>query len=270
MKKLVSLAVVLFVFAISAYTQRIYFCDNYTVAGEPIGANTKVSCPEEGGYIYILYQNGSSNLQSGNYYIHVDKLSGETYVPFDVKTVVSDPLKNWFVYDYKFLTAGDYRVTVKNPSQSEMTKDYLSLVATESSSTTSSNTGINFDDPSSTFYYTYSKVEATTSVNETTGDIPAAYESFTIDAAAGGRIYFKVTNNGKALGTDKFTVYIDKKDDSGEYKAHDTKIYDLSNKNSTWAYFYYDFYTKGDYSITVYSSLMTFINTSKITLYYKN
>ncbi|MBN2174031.1 MAG: hypothetical protein JW731_07865 [Bacteroidales bacterium] len=268
MKTFFSLSILVLFGTIAGFGQRIYFCDNYTSSGEPIGANTKVSCPAEGGYIYFLYQNGVNNLTNGNYYINVDKLTGDNYVPFDVKTVVSDPLKNWFVHDYKFMTAGDYRITVKNSALQEMAKDYLSLVPSESQSS-SSTSSYNFDDPASTFYYTYSKVEASTSVNSITGEIPAAYTTFNIDASLGGRIYFKVSNEGKAIGTDKFIVYIDKMDEAGEYKTHDTKTYDLTNKNATWAQFYYDFYSSGEYSITVYSTSMVFINTVKITLNYK-
>lgn len=267
MKKAMSFLTIFLVGLATLYGQRVYFCDNYTSSGEPIGSNTKVSCPAEGGYIYVLYQNGLNSLLTGDYYIHVDKLSGDNYIPFDVKSVTSDPLKTWFVYDYKFLTAGDYKITVKNPSQFTMAKDYLTLVpAGSSGSSSSTNT---FDDPSSTFYYTYSSIEATTSVNASTGETPGAYTTFNIDPSLGGRIYFKISNSGKAIGTDKLSVYIDKKDESGTSQVYDTKIYDLSNKNSTWGQFYYDFYSNGEYIITVYSGAMTFINTVTIMVKYK-
>jgi hypothetical protein len=266
-----NLLTLIFIFLVTLYGtgQRIYFCDNYTQNGEPIGPNTKVSCPPEGGYIYFLYQNGTANLSAGTYYIHVDKLAGDSYVPFDVKTIASDPSKNWFVYDYKFMTAGDYRITVKNPAQAEMTKDYLNLIAEESSATSSSDLGIDYDDPGSTFYYTYSKLEASTSVNTTTGEIPAAYTSFNIDASLGGRIYFKVSNNGKSIGTTQFVVYIDKKNDQGEFVAFDTKYYDQASSNSTFGTFYYDFYSNGEYNVSVYSGSFVFINTVSLVLNYK-
>jgi hypothetical protein len=193
MKKAMSILTAILFGVATLFGQRVYFCDNYTSSGEPIGSNTKVSCPAEGGYIYILYQNGVNNLLKGNYYIHVDKLSGENYVPFDVKTVASDPSKTWLVYDYKFMTAGDYKITVKNPSQLATANDYLKLVSSESSG--SSSASKNFDDPSSTFYYTYSSIEATTSINASTGQTSGAYTSFNIDPSLGGRIYFKVSNS---------------------------------------------------------------------------
>jgi hypothetical protein len=243
--------------------QRVYFCDNYTATGEPIGANTKVLCPEEGGYIYILYQNGMGKLLSGDYFIYVDKLSGDSYIPFDVKSISSDVSQNWFVFDYKFLTAGDYRITIKNPAQVEVAKDYLQLV--EDNSTGGSSTDI-YDDPTSTFYYTYSNVEATTSITASTGDIPAAYTSFNIDPSLGGRIYFKVSNSGQAIGTDEFIVFIDKKDAEGNSEIYDNKIFTLLDKNKTWDQFYVDFYSPGEYIVTVYSDFMVFINTVTITL----
>ncbi|MCB0806394.1 MAG: hypothetical protein KDC05_11395 [Bacteroidales bacterium] len=269
MKKITVLLLVFILAGSVLMAQRIYFCDNYTQNGEPIGPNTRVSCPAEGGYIYILYQNGGINLSSGDYLVSVDKLSGNSYVPFDVVSIKGDLSKNWFVYDYKFMTAGDYRITVKNPLMKEMVTDYLKLVSEETKST-SSGSSYNYDDPSSTFYYTYSKVEASTSINSSTGEIPAAYTSFTIDATLGGRITFKVTNNGKSLGTDKLIVYVDKKDESGKFNAFDTKYFDVTNKNATWATFYVDYYSKGEYNITVYSASMVFINSVTITLNYKN
>jgi hypothetical protein len=268
MKKAISYIGIFLIGLTTLSAQRIYFCDNYTAGGEPVGTNSKVSCPAEGGYIYILYQNGVNNLTTGNYLIHVEKLSGDNYIPFDVKSVAADPLKTWFVYDYKFLTAGDYKITVKTPSVIAMATDYLTLIAAESSSGSSATN--NFDDPSSTFYYTYSSIEATTSINASTGLTAGAYTSFNIDPSLGGRIYFKVSNSGKAIGTDKLSVYVDKKDASGTSHVFDTKIYDLSNKNSSWGQFYYDFYSNGEYIITVYSGAMTFINTITITLNYKS
>jgi hypothetical protein len=262
----VLLLIVILLNVIILQGQRVYFCDNYTQTGEPIGTQSRVLCPPEGGYIYILFQNGQEKLMSGNYFLNIEKLSGESYVPFDVKSVTAETTKNWFVYDYQFLTSGNYKVTVKNPSANEVTFEYITLVPDESSG--NSFTDI-YDDPTSTFYYTYSKVEATTTINSSNGEISGPYTSFSIDKSLGGRIHFKVTNDGKSMGTDQFTVYVDKKNDAGQFDAFDSKYFTLTNKNATWEKFYLDFYTSGEYSISVYSSAKVLINTVTITLTYK-
>ncbi|MBM3435331.1 MAG: hypothetical protein FJY07_03830, partial [Bacteroidetes bacterium] len=199
-------ALLLFVFSLLASemaAQRIYFCDNYTASGEPIGANTKLTCPAEGGYVYILFQNGSSNIPSDKIYMYVDKLATSDYAPFDVKDISADKTKNWLVYDYKFLTPGDYRVTFKDANMKELAKDFVSLVPKETESTTSGEDDyLDYDDPTSMFYYTYSTVEACVGIDTYTGTPNTVSARFTIDRNLGGRIYFKVTNPDKDIHTD--------------------------------------------------------------------
>jgi hypothetical protein len=262
----VLLLIVILLNVIILHGQRVYFCDNYTQTGEPIGTQSRVLCPPEGGYIYVLYQNGQEKLISGNYFLNIEKLTGESYVPFDVKSVTAETSKNWFVYDYKFLTSGNYKITVKNPSGKETASDYITLVPGESSVKSFADI---YDDPTSTFYYTYSKVEATTTINSSNGEISGPYTSFSIDKSLGGRIHFKVTNDGKALGTDQFTVNVDKKNDAGQFDAFDSKNFPVTNKNVTWEKFYLDFYTSGEYNISVFSSAQVLINTVTITVIYK-
>jgi hypothetical protein len=270
MNKLFCLSVLAMMF-INAGAQRIYFCDNYTAAGEPIGANTKLSCPAEGGYIYILYQNGSLNMASNKVYLYVDKLATNDYVPYDVKDLDADQSKNWVVYDYHFVTPGDYRVTVKDPNMKELAKDYVSLVPKETTTTESTDDDyLDYDDPTSMFYYTYSTVEACVGVDAYTGTPNTVSARFTIDRSLGGRVYFKVSNPGKDMHTDEFVVYINKNNAAGESQAFDTKYYTVNSSSRAWDYFYYDFYSEGDYTISVYTKEFVFINTTTINLSYSN
>jgi hypothetical protein len=258
MNKIISSALILLLNISLLSAQRIYFCDDYTSSGDPVGVHTKMTLPAAGGFVYVLYQNGPGNLDNGDYYLYIDKLSGNNYTPFDVKTITTDPSKKWFVYDCQFLTAGDYRLTVKNPNQVEMTKDFLSLILDKVTDKTTNVT--------STFYYTNSRLEATTEVNPVTGVIPAAYTSFTISPTQGGRIYFKINNNGTALNTNKLIVFIDKKNNLGEFKPFDNQYFDLASKSTHWAYFYSDFFETGEYTLTVYNSAMVFINSVAFTI----
>lgn len=254
--------------------QRIYFCDNYTSSGEPIGANTKLSCPPEGGYVYILLNTGSSNIPTDKVYIYVDKLTTTDYVPFDVKDLSADITKNWVVYDYKFVSTGDYRVTIKDANMKELAKDYVTLVPKETGSTTSTEDEyddyLDYDDPTSMFYYTYSTVEACVGVDTYSGTPNTVSTRFTIDRNLGGRVYFKVSNPGKDIHTDQFVVYINKNDAAGVSQTFDTKYYTVNNSSRSWDYFYYDFYSEGDYTISVYTKDFVFVNTTTINLSYSN
>jgi len=255
----------------SGYSQRIYFCDNYTATGEPIGPSTKLTCPTEGGYIYILYQNGASNLATDKVFLYVDKLATSDYVPFDVKDIAADKTKNWVVYDYKFASPGEYRVVFKDANMKELAKDYVSLVPKEETETssTSDDDYLDYDDPTSMFYYTYSTIEACVGIDAYTGVPNTVSTIFSIDRSLGGRITFKVSNPGKDIHTDQLIVYVNKNDASGVSQTFDTKYYTVSDPSRSWDSFYYDFYSEGDYSISVYTKDFVFINTLSINCSYK-
>jgi hypothetical protein len=271
MKKVFLLFITLYVLVISAYSQRIYFCENYTQSGEPIGPSTKLSSPAEGDYIYVLYQNGSTNISADKLFIYIDKLATSDYVPFDVQEMTVDKTKNWAVYDYNFKTVGDYRVIVKDQNLKELSKEYIQLVPKEEESTSSvsDDDWLDYDDPTSMFYYTYSTIEACAGIDSYTGTPNTVSTSFSIDRSLGGRIYFKVANPGKDIHTDQLIVYINKNDASGTSQAFDTKYYSITDPSRSWDYFFYDFYSEGDYSISVYTKDFVFINTLSINCSYK-
>ena len=71
MKKLSILLALLTLLYVGSFSQRIYFCANYTASGEPISTGTVWNITAEGGYIYILYQQGSSEMPNTiNFYIN--------------------------------------------------------------------------------------------------------------------------------------------------------------------------------------------------------
>jgi hypothetical protein len=262
---------IILLFAIfTSYSQRIYFCENYTQSGEPIGPSTKLSSPAIGGYIYVLYQNGSSNITAEKLFMYVDKLVTSDYIPFDVIEMTFDKTKNWAVYDYNFKTVGDYRVVVKDQNLKELSKEYIQLVLKEESSAGSyDDDWLDYDDPTSMFYYTYSTIEACVGIDSYTGVPKTVSKSFSIDRSNGGRIYFKVSNPDKDIYTDQLIVYINKTDASGVSQTFDTKYYTVASPSRSWDFFYYDFYSDGEYSISVYTKDFVFINTVSINCLYK-
>ena len=251
-----------FMMGLTSMGQSIFFCSNYTTSGEPIGTATVWNINPTGGNVYLIYQD-KANLSSDKMLVSVEKLSGNDYVPFDVKSVDTDKSKKWFVYDMHFPTAGDYKVTIKDGNNREFAKNFVTIQLKENVST-------NNNDPKSTFYYTNSSVTTGTNIDATSGILVSPSTSFTIDRTNGGVIYFKVDNLGKALETSKITVYIDKMSTSGKYEEFDTKVYTISNKSRSWIYFTYDFFTEGSYKVSVYNESLTFINTSYLTLTYRN
>ena len=272
MKRL-SLIVFMSLVVLSGFSQRIYFCENHTQSGEPIGPSTKLSSPAEGGFIYVLYQNGSSNITADKLFLYIDKLATSDYVPFDVKEMTVDKTKNWAVYDYQFTSIGDYRAVVKDQNMKELSKEYIQLVLKETESTSSTDSDddwLDYDDPTSMFYYTYSTIEACVGIDSYSGVPNTVSASFSIDRNLGGRIYFKVSNPDKDIYTDQLIFYINKNDASGTSQTFDTKYYTVNDSSRSWDYFYYDFYSEGDYTISVYTKDFVFINTLSINCSYKN
>lgn len=58
MKRILFLLALFFTTTVTCYAQRIYFCENYTSAGDPINPGSIWTIKPSGGNVYILFQNG--------------------------------------------------------------------------------------------------------------------------------------------------------------------------------------------------------------------
>lgn len=249
--------VLFFAITISSYAQKIYFCENYTIDGDPIGASSVWNISADGSMVYILYQNGSTAINQDKLYLCIDKLSNDAYVSMDVKTLTPEKTKTWYVYDCTFYSKGDYKITIKDANYKELAKEFVTIKIKETST---------YDDASSYDYYTYSSVTTGTGINSSTGVLEGESTSYIIDTQSGSYIIFKVDNDGKEIGSSELIVDIWRKNSKGDYDEFvETKNYDITS-TFDWVYFKYTFYNPGDYKFSVYNKDSNWINSAYVTI----
>jgi hypothetical protein len=187
--------------------QNLYFCDNFTDAGEPMGITNSKVFDSRGGYVYFLYDNGKKNIKSKVLLISIAVQKNNDYSSYDTK--VFDNVnhdKNWAVYDYNFTEPGNYRVSILDGEKKELAKGFITVTFKEEKQTDNQDyvnkdqdqdqdqdNGDNQEtyDPVDNNYYN-AKMTFTTDVQD--GKPVDDYETFTIQPA-GGAIYIYVMND---------------------------------------------------------------------------
>ncbi|MBI1344442.1 MAG: hypothetical protein GC171_16085 [Terrimonas sp.] len=255
MKQIFIFAVVLLLFQSMTFSQRIYFCSNYSDYGEPIGAGTVWNIGPEGGNIYILYQNGGLSLNVNSLTFYIDKLNASSiYTAFDTKYPTVNSYSSWAVLNYFFNTPGDYKITVLKNSI-EVAREYVSIKAKNTASSGNKNVS----------YYNNSSVTPGTNIDLNTGFVYSANGPFYRNSNYESRVYFKVSNATQSLGTEKLIVDIFKLNASGNYEVYETL--NLAISNLSWVYFSYVFKLTGSYKVCVYNKESTWINNAFVTIY---
>lgn len=252
-------AVLFLAISLGASAQKIYFCENYTNDGDPIGSGSVWNISTDGGMVYVLYQNGTMSINQDKLYLYIDKLANDAYVSLDVKSLTPDKTKTWYVYDCPFYSKGDYKITIKDANYKELAKEFVTIKFKEATTTDT--------DPTDSYdYYTYSSVKTGTGINSSTGVLEGESESFLIDTQNGSYIIFKVDNAGKEMGSDGLIVDIWRKNAKGDYDEFvETKDYTIDSTYD-WVYFKYTFYNPGDYKFSIYNKDSNWINTAYVTI----
>jgi hypothetical protein len=258
MKKIFNILILTSLLNVGAFSQRIYFCANYTSSGDPISAGTVWTITASGGYVYFLFQKNASSDMPKTVNFYINKLSGTDYVSFDVKAVTPESNQSFAILDYKFLTAGSYQVVAKDENLRELTKEYVTINNKEETTTTTTTTSSQEPD-----YYSSSSITSGTSIDDY-GIVSGTSETYTIPAQ-GAYVIFKVDNLGKALNTEQLIVDVYKKNEAGTYEFHETKNYDIKS-TLDWVYFKYTFYAAGDYKLSVYNKDWKYIYTAYATI----
>ena len=142
-----------------------------------------------------------------------------------------------------------------------MAREYVTIKLKSGTSADNTNT-------TTTLYYTNSTVTPGTDINLTSGLVYNSNGPFYLDNNYSSTIYFKVSNSGKNLNTNKLIVDIYKMNSSGVYDFYATKYFDIVDKD--WVYFSYGFSSTGSYKVNVYNGISTWINTGYLTINDKN
>lgn len=121
-KKLSTLLVVLTISLAAMAQNKIYFCDDVTETGSPIGhSNAKaIVYPEEGGSLYVLYTaNQPVKEKELNVKVELKNAKG-VYEVIQNTTVETEMGKKWFTFDIMVEKKGDYKITVQTLSKTDL------------------------------------------------------------------------------------------------------------------------------------------------------
>lgn len=132
-KHLSALLVLLFLSLGLSAQNKIYFVEDITDDGKPIGeANLWAISPTEGGSIYVLYTNNNKPITDAQFSIKLDrKNDAGTYELYDELTVETDNGKTWLLFSIPFTEIGNYRITLQNAAKKNLAVENLELVFTE-------------------------------------------------------------------------------------------------------------------------------------------
>jgi hypothetical protein len=251
MKKLLfSLLLVLPLFSNISLAQstsaKIVLCESYDDYGVASGINDSWVIKSTGGFVYILYNNGTAIKE--DVYLFVDKKNSkgvyEEYAtePFDV-----EDKKKWCVFDYKFTEDGEYKISAANINDDILATTYCEINFKEedkpkTTTTTSSNSSINKT----------SKSLVLCESHDTKG-IPSGV-SKTWNLKSGSGFVYALYNNGAKNINNKLWLYIDKLNTSGNYTPYDNKTF-ITLSTQSWCVYDYEFKESGDYKLTTVSSV---------------
>jgi hypothetical protein len=262
MKKLTLLSLILFVFGtVRLGAQNLYFCDNFTDAGEPMGTTNAKTFESKGGYVYLLYDNGK-NIKNKVLLINVAIQKNNEYTPFDTKVFDNiDHSKTWAVYDYNFSQAGNFKVTILDGEKKELAKGFITVTLKEGKKKDhdfvndnkkkdedeeKDDEGDGFDKVNDGYYN--AKMTFTTDIKD--GKPVDDYSTFTI-TSSGGYIYIYVMND-KPLKSAGINLIISKMDeDTYKYDKEVTNEPYTINGKIPGTYIQYTFYEAGKYKVEV-------------------
>jgi len=114
-KKLSTLLVVLTLSLAAMAQSKIYFCDDVTEAGKPVGHSTTkaIIYPEDGGSLYVLYSTDKP-IKEKQFNVKVElKNAKGVYEVVENTKVDTEVNQKWFTFDIMLEKIGEYKITVQ-------------------------------------------------------------------------------------------------------------------------------------------------------------
>lgn len=239
---------------------KVTFCESVDDAGNPVTVASVFNIESGGGNVTVYVDNGSTQMQTTGLIVDIYKKgSSDKYDQFiETKnfTIKSTLVATYF--DYFFASAGDYVVHVYNSEEKWINDGYITIK-------NKSGLNIDYNDPSSTFYYIDAKVNFCTELDNL-NSCSNSGDEFNI-SKSGSYVYVRVGQD-KALKTSGITLDIYKKK-GGDYDDFvETKTYTINPDKSAF-YIEYTFYNAGDYKFKFYSDSSVWIQDGTVTIKYK-
>lgn len=233
-----------------AQNQKVVLCRDYNKDnGMPIDINPDWDIKKDGGsYVYIIYSQDKPIAQTLTLKVDKKNTSGN-FIFYDRKSfsVLPTDKKKWAMFDYKFITDGDYRVTVLGKGNIALAKTFTNIAyisETAVTDTTSANTN----------YYKNSTVVFGESGEK--GQIKDEAKVFSLQD--GKKTIYCMVSNDKSLDTKSMTIYvysgIDYKD-----KAY-SETFTIDGLDWDWVKVPIDLTKTGKYVVDLYNDKDVYIN----------
>jgi hypothetical protein len=245
---------------------KVKFCTELTETQTPENPGETFYISPSGSRIYIWIGN-DKKLATDQLVVTIHKKVGSEYSQL-VETKYYDITSTWedTHFKYTFYNTGDYKISIYTKDDVWINSGYVSIKS--DSDNTSDNTKKNTEntnDPSSTFYYSKSKVQFCVDLDDNQQPLnPGTVYNIGKDDSW---IYVHVQND-KSLATDQLIVDIYKKKGNDYSEFVETKKYDITPSRED-THFKYTFYKNGNYKISVYSKDNVWINSGYVEINYK-
>ena len=247
-------------------SQVVYFCNQPDVNGLPVENASSFNFETNSGFLKVLLNN-QKPFALTQLKLVVKELIQDSFIIVKQNVIQVNSNSNFTSLDYKIDHDGDYRF-IFGDGLNEIAKGDVNVQVNEDyypqTQYYEDDYGSDESDPSNTFYYVDSKVEASIPSYSNTFDYGS--DSFLMDKDQGLDLIFQVTNAPKDIVTDMLYVDIYRKKGKDAYGDFiETKEVSIeSGVQSTT--FNYHFDKKGEYSVSVYTHDNVWINDSYFTI----
>jgi len=232
----------LFIGAANLSAQHIFFCEENTTTGQPIGHKIRWDVVGSEQVVYVLLTAGDEPIQGPIVYMFIDKSDDGQYYPFDSKAIKFEKEKQFLVYRYEFKESGNYSIYFQNAKQEEIAQEYVEIRL--------SSDAYRYNKTENPVYYEGSNVIFCQVVIDGTPINKRTVQSLSVH----GSMCYIYINNFRPLNTTKFLVYFYRKDPS-EFEYNDLVEIKKYKVEPTWedAFFRYPFTQTGDYKVIIYN-----------------
>ncbi len=230
--------------------QDIYFCSNYTDNGEPVGASKSWILDQNGGDIYILFNNQNKHIKTKSIVAHILKQSGSKYLNYEKRAMDIKNENTWAILDYQFIEGGNYQVSIEDNTGKILATDNLNIEIRNISENLSMGTGRNKNDtvhkdPDKDYYHA-TTVFSKSLVNGKPEDIGSIFTAGEVNV---------FIQNDKPLETDSLIVDVFKKGfETEKYPIYITTKNIAIKLSQKEAGFILNFNETGRYKVVVYNS----------------
>ena len=234
--------------------QKVSFCESYTNDGDPIGIKNNFRLSATGGYVYILYNNGTRQMKESSLKLVITHQDGSMYKEFANTPIAVQGNKRWAIIDYNFTQDGNYMVSILNNKDKELAKGNLAIAIDKPVIKEKAPQEYVWDDlyKDTAKYNDEYNAQITFTTDVVDGKPVDNFNEFTI-GTDGGYIYVYLLND-KTLGCDSIIVDIYKKSSAETYTDFVSSLTYHINGALKGTFFKQAFYEASDYYVAIYNA----------------